>query len=776
MSVKTDKGAAVIRCAIYTRKSSEEGLDQAFNSLHAQREACEAYVLSQAGEGWTALPDLYDDGGYSGGTLERPALHRLLADISAGRVDTVVVYKIDRLTRSLMDFSKIVERLEAAGASFVSVTQAFNTTTSMGRLTLNVLLSFAQFEREVTGERIRDKIAASKAKGMWMGGMLPLGYDLHDRKLIQNEAEADTVRLIFHRYLELGSVNALRDVLEATGVRSKAWVSRGGRAMGGSVIGRGALFDILQNRLYLGEIRHRAEHFPGQHQAILDRELFDAVQDLVGANRVMASRRRTRAATMALRGKVFDASGEAMSPSFSYGRHRRLYRYYISMSLQVGGRPLGRNGIIQRVGADGLERFITRQVQRITGRHDLPLSEATDMVRRIELGREDTHIVLNADALFDSLHWRIAFEDLQARLEVGERAVWEDGDRSAIRLVLPLRMQLRGGRTWFNGGVGKATCATINPGLVGALRSAHAELVELKASPLISPSEFAQAKAPSGPHRRQLSRIAFLAPDLQLAILHGAIIAGHARVEAAKMLAATSVPTIRLDHLTDPERRAYIIADNRLAELASWDEDVLGAELQSLAALDLDFELELTGFDGAELDRLLGVDVATGIDPEADQIPEPEGSPVSRPGDLWALGKHNLLCGDARDPSAYALLMAGDQARVVFTDPPYNVRVVGNVGGKGKTARREFAMASGEMTPADFTIFLTQSAEAMAEASLDGSIHYVCMDWRHMSELLAAGATAYAELKNLVVWAKTNGGMGAFYRSQHELIFVFKKR
>jgi len=245
---------ARVHCAIYTRKSSEEGLEQEFNSLQAQREACEAFINSQRQEGWVCLPAAFDDGGFSGATMERPALQRLLADITAGRVDTVVVYKIDRLTRSLADFAKIVEILDARGASFVSVTQQFNTTTSMGRLTLNVLLSFAQFEREVIGERIRDKIAASKRKGMWMGGVPPLGYRVEDRKLVVIDSEAETVRAIFRCYAELGSVRLLKQELEARGINSKAWTSASGRIIGGKPFSRGALYLILQNRTYLGEI------------------------------------------------------------------------------------------------------------------------------------------------------------------------------------------------------------------------------------------------------------------------------------------------------------------------------------------------------------------------------------------------------------------------------------------------------------------------------------------------------------------------------------------
>src|SRR5689334_12643020 len=259
-----------VRCAIYTRKSTEEGLDQEFNSLQAQREACEAFINSQRHEGWVCLPAAYDDGGFSGATMERPALQRLLADITAGRVDTIVVYKIDRLTRALADFAKIVEILDARGASFVSVTQQFNTTTSMGRLTLNVLLSFAQFEREVIGERIRDKIAASKRKGMWMGGVPPLGYRVQDRKLVIIDSEAELVRSIFRRYAELGSVRLLEEELDAGGINSKSWTSAAGRVLGGKPFSRGALYLILRNRIYRGEIVHKRQSLIHQGGALGD--------------------------------------------------------------------------------------------------------------------------------------------------------------------------------------------------------------------------------------------------------------------------------------------------------------------------------------------------------------------------------------------------------------------------------------------------------------------------------------------------------------------------
>jgi site-specific DNA recombinase len=273
-----------VRCAIYTRKSSEEGLEQEFNSLQAQREACEAFIDSQWHEGWIRVRASYDDGGFSGATMDRPALQQLLADIKAGRVDTIVVYKIDRLTRSLADFAKIVEILDAKGASFVSVTQQFNTTTSMGRLTLNVLLSFAQFEREVIGERIRDKIAASKKKGMWMGGVPPMGYQVQDRKLVIVDSEAGIVRFIFRRYAELGSVRLLKSELEARGIRSKSWTSASGRLIGGKPFSRGALYLMLQNRAYLGEIVHKGQFHPSEHTPIIDQPLWDAVQQQLAGN------------------------------------------------------------------------------------------------------------------------------------------------------------------------------------------------------------------------------------------------------------------------------------------------------------------------------------------------------------------------------------------------------------------------------------------------------------------------------------------------------------
>ena len=331
---------AIRRCAVYTRKSSEEGLEQDFNSLHAQREASEAFIKSQQGEGWKLVKTAYDDGGLSGGNMERPALQRLLEDIRHGLIDVVVVYKVDRLTRSLADFAKMVEVFDAQGVSFVAVTQQFNTTTSMGRLTLNVLLSFAQFEREVTGERIRDKIAASKRKGIWMGGCPPIGYDVCDRRLIINQADAETVRQIYQRYLKTGSVPKLKKALDRDGIVSKIRVSRKGNRAGGQSFSRGALYELLSNPIYIGEIRHKQERHPGQHDALLDRNLWEKVQKRLRDRTDRPTGPRTKASPSPLAGKVFDETGEPLYVQAAV-KDRRRYRYYVSRAL-VRGSKIGR--------------------------------------------------------------------------------------------------------------------------------------------------------------------------------------------------------------------------------------------------------------------------------------------------------------------------------------------------------------------------------------------------------------------------------------------------
>jgi len=352
------------RCAVYTRKSSDEGLEQSFHSLHAQRDACEAYIASQKHEGWVGLPQLYDDGGLSGGSMDRPALRRLLDDVKAGLVDIVVVYKVDRLTRSLADFAKLTELFDAHGTSFVSVTQQFNTSTSMGRLTLNVLLSFAQFEREVAGERIRDKIALSKRRGMWVGGLPPLGYDGIDRKLVVNVAEAETVRLIFQRYLDIGSIAALKEALDGAGIRSKRRCFSDGREVGDVPLSRGAIYQILRNHLYRGEIAHRGEVHRGNHEAIIDAETWAAVQAMLtaGSGRGRGSGANAQSAMAAvdassgspLGGVVFDDSGHRLSPVTAVRRGRR-YRYYVSAPLVRGARDA--EGL--RIPAPDLEALVT---------------------------------------------------------------------------------------------------------------------------------------------------------------------------------------------------------------------------------------------------------------------------------------------------------------------------------------------------------------------------------------------------------------------------------
>ena len=344
-----------LNCAIYTRKSSEEGLEQGFNSLDAQREACEAFILSQQHEGWRAIATHYDDGGYSGGNMDRPALKQLLDDIDSKRIQVVVVYKVDRLTRSLADFAKIVERFDERGVSFVSVTQQFNTTSSMGRLTLNVLLSFAQFEREVTGERIRDKIAASKQKGMWMGGVPPLGYFGQERTLAIDESNAVLVRTIYQRYLALGCVWSLQQEFTASNIRTPRRTSKRGKSYGGCYFSRGALYKILANPVYIGRIVHREQDFPGQHPAIIDQELWDAVQNQLRANRQGHHQRRSTPSDSLLAGRLYDEQGHRLIPSHSQKKSKR-FRYYVSETLVTSNRANAPSGI--RLPAQEIETLV----------------------------------------------------------------------------------------------------------------------------------------------------------------------------------------------------------------------------------------------------------------------------------------------------------------------------------------------------------------------------------------------------------------------------------
>lgn len=338
------------RCAVYTRKSSEEGLELEFNSLHAQREACEAYIASQKQEGWVLVPDFYDDGGISGGTLERPALQQLLADIQAGLVDVVVVYKIDRLSRSLMDFAKLVDIFDRHNVTFVSVTQSFNTTNSMGRLTLNILLSFAQFEREVSGERIRDKIAASRKKGLWMGGNVPLGYDVKDKKLVINEDEAKIIRMIFDRFPTVGSATILAKRLAEEDVRTKK----------GRLIDKGYMYKLLNNETYLGKAVHKGTAYPGVHEAIITQEQWDKVRTILKRNPQRRAGNSRRQVPALLKGIIFGADGRAMTPTHTKKKNNRLYRYYVASRLLKGENP---PGIVRSVPAGEIEAAVIDHVR-----------------------------------------------------------------------------------------------------------------------------------------------------------------------------------------------------------------------------------------------------------------------------------------------------------------------------------------------------------------------------------------------------------------------------
>ncbi|WP_233256296.1 recombinase family protein [Falsiroseomonas bella] len=366
-----------LRCAVYTRKSTDEGLDKEFNTLDAQREACEAYVASQRAEGWTLVRDRYDDGGFSGGTLERPALKRLLADIEQDLVDVIVVYKIDRLSRSLMDFAKLVETMEAHGVTFVSVTQSFNTTTSMGRLTLNILLSFAQYEREIIGERIRDKVAASKARGMWMGGKVPLGYDVADRKLIVNEPEAARVRRVFELFVETGSgVETVRR-LQAEGISSKS----------GKLLDKGDVYKVLNLRTYIGEVTHKGNIYRGEHEAIVPRDLWDRAHAILQVSpRARAAQNRQHAPAL-LKGLIFGTDGRAMSPTHAVKNGRR-YRYYVAQRVLKADMMVD-DGIVRRVSAAQIEgavigqvRALLRQPEIVVGTWLAARREAPDLTER----------------------------------------------------------------------------------------------------------------------------------------------------------------------------------------------------------------------------------------------------------------------------------------------------------------------------------------------------------------------------------------------------------
>ena len=512
------KSSEHVRCAVYTRKSSEEGLEQSFNSLHAQRQACEAYILSQAGEGWAANAEVYDDGGFSGGNLERPALKRLLADIEAGLIDIVVLYKIDRLTRSLSDFAQLVQVFERGGASFVSVTQAFNTTTSMGRLTLNMLLSFAQFEREVTSERIRDKIAASKAQGMWMGGMPPLGYDPDGRTLKIVESEAHTVRYIFDRYLELRSVQELRTELERDGIRSKHWVSRAtGKVYEARPLLRGALYYLLSNRIYLGEIAHKSVMHPGRHPPIISSAVFKEAQERLAENG--GGRRQEGLSTFVssgpLAGLIRDDRGNVMSPAAARTR-QSVYRYYVSTAVQTG-RP-AEAGSLHRTPAKSLERLIL-------DRFDLLLGPGPDdewsRVRGTLIGVEVSchQVVLTLDRTHLGLDTTLLALRTAGLPSTDRISTFKE----TLILTCGTAVKRRAGGKVVVGpnGAPAVEASTVDLILLRALVRAEAWKAQLVSGEIATLAMIAEREGIQRAYARRMLRLAFLSPGLKRSILQG---------------------------------------------------------------------------------------------------------------------------------------------------------------------------------------------------------------------------------------------------------------
>jgi site-specific DNA recombinase len=542
-AVTRSAGAAKpVRCAIYTRKSTAEGLDQAFTSLDAQHEACAAYIVSQRHEGWILVPDRYDDGGCSGGSMDRPALRRLLADIETGRVDAVACYKVDRLTRSLADFARIVAIFDAANVSFVSVTQAFNTAQSMGRLILNVLLSFAQFERELAAERVRDKIAASKARGLWTGGVVPIGYRAEARALVPEPAEAALVVHIFRRYLALGAVSALKAELDAAGIRSPVRLHRNGGRRGGAAFSRGQLYCLLANPLFVGRIRHRDQVHPGRHAPIVDAALWQAVQERLGANRQRQARRREARTPSPLAGRLSDPDGRPMRPSHA-GRNGRRYRYYVSAGLIDGRVAAGAHG--WRIPAGEFETAVARalaarlrqpdllsaalrgagsaaadtatlllgRLAALADRLEAPASAARQDLLRLLVDRvKMSPTALQAEAGFAGL----------AELAPDPLAALAALDLPPVSLQAPLRLQRRGPalRVVLQGAA--AAPARPDPLLLRTLVAARLRAADyLDPARGLSVSAIARRDgADAGDVSRSL-QLAFLAPDLVEAIVNG---------------------------------------------------------------------------------------------------------------------------------------------------------------------------------------------------------------------------------------------------------------
>src|SRR6056297_636742 len=522
------------RCAIYTRKSTEEGLEQSFNSRDAQREACSAYVTSQRHEGWSELPDRYDDGGYSGGSMDRPGLGRLLADIAAGRIDVVVVYKVDRLTRALSDFAKMVEIFDASGVSFVSVTQAFNTISSMGRLTLNVLLSFAQFEREVTAERIRDKVAASKRKGMWMGGAVPFGYRAENKALVVESAEAESVRTIYSEYLRLGSVRALRGRLDELGIVSRRRVDRHGKVTGGAAFSRGALYHLLRNPLYVGKVRQGGEVFDGLHAAIVDPETWSETQsrlDAQGGGRIAGQRGPAR---RCLDGILHDRHGRPMRTTYSQravmqgGTPRtKRYWYYVSNADEQDPQPVTRlpARAIEQAVAEAVAGKLADPAWLIDRLREVPATATAQLSRQqiTEIATKFTSEAEEERAL--SLH------DIVRHIEL---------DQASLRITCDLARFIDGADASTDAPAtfdapysahqnGRARPIVIRPGdtprrdpdLITLVADARRWMAELLAGEATTAAEITTRK---GLRKGAVSRIlplAWLAPDIATAILEG---------------------------------------------------------------------------------------------------------------------------------------------------------------------------------------------------------------------------------------------------------------
>jgi site-specific DNA recombinase len=498
-----------VRCAIYTRKSTEHGLELEFNSLDAQRDACEAYIKSQASQGWKALSQHYDDPAYSGGNLDRPALQQLLKDIDAGRIDVIVVYKIDRLTRSLADFAKLVEAFDAKSISFVAVTQQFNTTTSMGRLTLNVLLSFAQFERELSSERVRDKVAASRRKGKWTGGTVPLGYEAKDKKLVINKTEAETVRYIFQRYLEVESFGKLVADLDAKGIVTKRRDTKVKKFNGEIPFTYGPLAYFLKNRLYIGETGHKDKWFPGEHAAIVDRKTFDRVQQLLGSKSEGRKARRTASEAL-LMGKLYDDRGNRMSPSFS-AKNGVRYRFYVSSALLRGQK--GEVGSVGRVPATEIEGAVRAAIITQRGQGPKGPIGSPDPLEGVE------RVIVAQDQLLISVIRSDDAGDIgDANSEI--RVPWSSNIRAPTRTV-----ESDGEND-----------ATHNEGLIQSVVRAHAWKRALLDGAHDSIETLAEASGLHPKVVRQALRLAFLSPDVTSAILEGGQPKGLSLTQIPKLL------------------------------------------------------------------------------------------------------------------------------------------------------------------------------------------------------------------------------------------------